>query len=317
MRGLYTEKVEKAPIPFEELVREILRDGDRKVTLVEQFCDDGEGKVNRYNVYKIYTNDKAYVLKKSDAAEIHVYEKLLNGQSLPVPECYGAVEWNGRKWILLAYAEGTDLRDFTEDMAYACAMSITQSMNRYWQEKCEDFARNKLDDRFERYWERINRRAKCLKGEPVLKQAYEVFLTRQLTEPRTLCNGDFLQFNALYNNEKVTIIDWAFGGIMPYALDIARLIAHGTEDKRTFPFYMTDAYREIYVQQVYEKLEHKPEYERYLLDIKLALLNECIEFIERELNDVSRERDHVFEYYYEKAQTLAEEIIRCNLECRH
>lgn len=51
--------------------------------------------------------------------------------------------------------------------------------------------------------------------------------------------GDFLQFNAVFHNDKLTI-DWGFGGVMPYSLDIARLIAHATEDKATFPFYMND-----------------------------------------------------------------------------
>ncbi len=52
--------------------------------------------------------------------------------------------------------------------------------------------------------------------------------------------GIFLQFNAVRHNNKVVIMDWGFGGIMPYSLDIARFIAHAIEDKATFPFYMND-----------------------------------------------------------------------------
>lgn len=33
---------------------------------------------------------------------------------------------------------------------------------------------------------------------------------------------------------------------MPYSLDIARFIAHGTEDRATFPFYMTDGQKKLF-----------------------------------------------------------------------
>lgn len=300
--------MEKQEISFEKIVQDILKDVTEEIAAAEQFCEEGEDGTRRYNVYKVCGKNGVYVLKKSDAAEIYVYENLLENHELPVPIYYGAAEWNTEKWILMEYVKGTDLRNFTEEMAYACAESITKTMNLYWQENETEFMAHKVDDRFERYWKRINKRAECLKNEPEIKHAYEIFLERQLSEPRTLCNGDFLQFNALYADGGVTIIDWAFAGIMPYALDIARLIVHGTEDRRTFPFYMTDVYRKIYVQKVYELLKKKPAYDRYILDIKLAALNECVEFIESELNDVSLKRNHVFAYYYEQALDLARNI---------
>lgn len=277
--------------------------------LAERFCDDGEGEVNRYNVYKITTEGKCYVLKKSDEAEIGVYERFLKGQGLPAPDYFGSARWGGKRWILIEYVPGTDLRDYTSDMALPCAESISRIANRYWQEDEAAFVRKKRDDRFERYWKRINKRAECLKGEPVLKEAYDRFLERQLTCPRTLSNGDFLQFNAIFRDGKVTLVDWAFGGIMPYSLDIARMIAHGTEDRRTFPFYMTRAHKELFVERTYELLEHKPPHERYLADVRLAVLNEYIEFIESDLLDTSRARDQVFDYYYAGARKLAEEIL--------
>ena len=42
---------------------------------------------------------------------------------------------------------------------------------------------------------------------------------------------------------------------MPYSLDIARFIAHATEDKATFSFYMNDDQKKIFVNGVYEKLK--------------------------------------------------------------
>lgn len=328
MRGLYTEKVISGEIPFEQLAREILA-ADRKEDggfplreqkgddaqrtpidfAVEQFCDDGEGEVNRYHVYKVTLQGEPYVLKRSDAAEINVYEKFLKNQKLPAPAYFGNTKWNGRQWILIAFVEGTDLRDYTSDMALACAESLSRIANRYWQKDEVEFAQKRQDDRFERYWKRINKRAECLKGEPVLKAAYDRFLARQLSCPRTLSNGDFLPFNALYKDGKVTLVDWAFGGIMPYSLDIARMIAHGTEGRETFPFYMTESHKELFVRKVYELLTDKPGYEQYLEDIRLAVLNEYIEFIESDLNDSAQARDAVFDYYYTHALRLAEEML--------
>lgn len=276
---------------------------------VVQFFDDGEGELRRYDVYKIMSNGETYVLKKSDGAEVAVYRDFLAGYGFKVPEYLGSGQFDGKTWLLMEYIEGEDLREFTGEMAYGCADSITAVMNAYWQRDEQEFVSKKRDKRFEKYWKRINKRAKCLEEEPLLRQAYSVFLQRQLTCPRTLCNGDFLQYNAIERKGEIYIIDWAFAGIMPYSLDVARLIAHGTEDRRTFPFYMVDEYREIYVRKVYEKLWKKPDWEQYIKDIKLSLLNEYIEFIEWDLSHPKEERDGVFAYYYEQAQKAAEEIM--------
>lgn len=316
MRGLYLEQVTDRGIPFEQLVGDILQNKEAcgevgmDTISVERFCDDGEGEINRYNVYRVQTDGKFYVLKRSDEDEIGIYEHFLKGQGFQVPFYLGNAQWQGKKWILMEYVEGPDLRDFTLEMADACAESLAVIANRFWQEDAAEFEAKKQDARFERYWKRINKRAECLRGEPLLREAYERFLERQLNCPRTLSNGDFLQFNVIYRDGKVTLVDWAFGGIMPYSLDIARMIAHGTENRATFPFYMTGEHKERFVERVYELLEHKPAYERYLEDIRLAVLNEYIEFIESDLNEPSGERDRIFAYYYHHALELAEEILR-------
>lgn len=272
-----------------------------------QFCDDGEGEVVRKHVYKLTADDRACVLKKSSCAEVDVYRKFLSGKGFSVPEFYGCAEVDGEIWILIEHIDGCDLRDFTLEMAQGCAESIAAIMNAYWQE--DRFDEKRLDDRFDRYWQRINRRAESLSCEPELAKAYQVFLDRQLKIPRTLCNGDFLQYNGILREGGVVVIDWAFGGVMPYALDIARLIAHGTDGKQLgFPFYMTDALCESYVRGLYERLENKPDWQQYLCDIRLAVLNEYIEFLECYFVDPAEEKDDFFHWYYGKACALAEQI---------
>lgn len=81
MKGLHTDKILESTIPFKDIVINILNNNYITLELVEQFCDDGEGELNRYNVYKVTTNIGTYVLKKSDDAEIYVYEKFLKGKN--------------------------------------------------------------------------------------------------------------------------------------------------------------------------------------------------------------------------------------------
>lgn len=247
-------------------------------------------------------------MKKSDDREIGVYEKFLTDKNLPVPKLEGWTCANKTKWILIEYIAGADLRVFNKEMALGCADSLSRIFNMYWQQ--DSFEENKLDDRFERYWTRINKRAECLKNELTLTSAYRTFLDRQLVCPRTLCNGDFLQCNAIDSDNGIILIDWAFAGIMPYSLDVARLIVHGSEKSFPFPFYMTDEYRKIFIRGLYDNLVCKLEYRQFIWDVILSSLNECIEFIEDELNDESIERDEVFRHYYKNAMILAEIILK-------
>lgn len=89
---------------------------------------------------------------------------------------------------------------------------------------------------------------------------------------------------------------------MPYSLDIVRFIAHATKTGCTFPFYMTDHQKELFIKQVYTKLDKKPQYNQYLIDIKLAVLNEYIEFVEA--------KEDEDEWYYNHALKLADEILQ-------
>lgn len=309
MRGVYVEKVielESISI-LKSILREIKPVLSEEIQ-IEQFHDDGEGVDRAYNVYKITAGKDVYILKKSEDNELEVYEKFLLNKNLPVPNLEGWTSIDNTKWILIEYIEGQDLRNFNESMAYGCAESLAKILNTYWQES--DFEENKPDNRFERYWTRINKRAQCLKNETKLASAYKFFLDRQLVCPRTLCNGDFLQFNGIESNGQVILIDWAFAGVMPYSLDVARLISHGSEKYFPFPFYMTDEYRKIFVKGVYDRLIHKPNYKQFIWDVILSCLNECIEFIERELLDDTIERDEGFDYYYKNAEVLAYIILK-------
>lgn len=266
-----------------------------------------EGDEKRlYTVYKIKIISETFVLKKSEKSEIYIYKTFLHENNLPTPEMLGYTFQDNDYWLLMEYVEGNDLKKFNEHIALNTAASLSKIFNKYWIEK--DFNKQPLDNRFEKYYDRIIKRSKCLKSNDKLEVAYNFFLERQLSCPRTLCNGDLMQINAINNESGIKIIDWGFGGIMPYSLDIARLVAHGAP--KDDPFYMTDDLKNLFIKNLYERLNKSSlTYPQYLLDINLSMLNECIEFLEENFNNPKEERGHYYYYYLNKANKLADVIL--------
>lgn len=300
---MYLERVPIADVPAAKLAGELLHySGSPEI---ERFCDDDGDYKRKYNVYKLTADGSAYVLKKSDSKEVMLYRDFLQGKGFAVPEYFGSVECEGALWLLMEHIDGPDLRRFDSEKALASAKTLSQIQNAYWNSPIDD-------GRFRRYWERINCRAGCLENYPELAKAYQLFLARQESCPRTLCCGDFLQCNGILRNGKVYMIDWAFGGLMPYALDIARLIAHGSEkpEPNAFPFYMDADLRSAFVHAHYERLTQKPDWEQYIQDIKLSALNEYVEFLEELINDPEATREEIeADLYYRRAMETAKAIL--------
>lgn len=284
-----------------EILSHITSDEIKSIYRICERYGEDEGDVRYYDAYEIETVSGSKILKKTNEREVFNYESYLADKEFAVPSYYGKRVEQEDVWILIEDVSGDDLRDMTDELAVLAAESLVEIQNYYWQQNEEEFARKKWDDRFEVYWKRILKRAASVVDHPRLRKAYQLFLDRQLTAPRTLSNGDFLQYNVLRTNNKAVVIDWGFGGIMPYSLDIARFIAHATETKATFPFYMNERQKRLFVNRIYEKLDCKPDYRQYLDDIRLAVLNEYIEFVEANEDDDK--------WYYHHAMQLAEEIL--------
>lgn len=274
-----------------------------KIRTISRICEqwgEAEDEVREYDVYRIETDAKKYILKKTAKREAEIYECYLSKGDFATPHFYGVLQDKEDFWICIEYVSGNDLRDMTDEIALEAAKSISKIQTSYWTEQLEEIPKNEVEQRFEVYWKRILRRASFVADKPVLRKAYQMFLDRQLTCPRTLSNGDFLEWNAIYDGTHVKIIDWGFGGMMPYSLDLARFIAHATETRSTFPFYMNDNQKELFLNTVYEQIPSKISYEQFRMDVKLALLNEYIEFVEADEDED--------DWYLTHAQALAEEI---------
>lgn len=263
-----------------------------EVLRVQRACErygEEEQDVRHYDVYVIETPQGSKILKRTEAREAENYERYLYRNDLPVPKYYGKWKDKEKIWILIEAIPGNDLRDMTDELAVLSAKSLAKIQNTCW---TENFRQSEDHDRFDAYWERINRRYGYARNIPKIGEAYALFLQRQPACPRTLSHGDFLEFNLIHNESGVIAIDWGFGGIMPYSLDIARFIAHATETRATFPFYMNEHQKQLFLTHVYAGLNNKPRYERYLHDIRLALLNEYVEFMEADEDESGWYREH-------------------------
>jgi len=275
---------------------------DEKVIRIYQVCErfgQLEKDFRRYDVYLIETKLGRKVLKCVNEKEVKNYEKYLSKYKISVPKYYGKTVDGNKTWILIEYIYGDDLRNMTDELAIAAAKSLSEIQNTCWIRKDKELRDGK---RFDEYLKRINKRFQYIKDENLIGDAYSIFLNRQIECPKTLANGDFLQFNVVCKQGEVFVIDWGFGGIMPYSLDIARFIAHATENKETFPFYMNDKQKNIFIKDIYSQLKNKPLYSQYIYDIKLAVLNEYVEFIEADEDENG--------WYYKSALKLADDIIK-------
>lgn len=294
--SIYLEKI-REPLEIPKALKTVVGEGAEAYRFMDSSVyDEGKG----YNTYKLVSEKGEFVLKKSSCQEDYESEvkhySLLEG--LPVPRFLGASEG----CILMSFVEGDDLKEPTDSAVRETAKSLVRVMNAY------PMGREYERERYETYIRRLEKRAKYLENEPELKRAFALFYERQKEIPLTLSNGDLLPINVLYDGKKATLIDWGFGGFLPYALDIARFTAHSTPNGEVTSFRMSDAQKKLFSQLVYEGLSVKPAKAVYERDLLLARFNECVEILEYYLNDPEAVRDRVFEHYYPMAKMLANEI---------
>ena len=64
---------------------------------------------------------------------------------------------------------------------------------------------------------------------------------------------------------------------------------------------MTDGQKKLFLDRVYEQLKQKPDRKQFITDVKLAALNEYVEFVEAEEDEDN--------WYYDHAAALAKELL--------
>ena len=290
MIGNFLQKIENKEL--KEIFNNITKD-KYKIESIDRIClrydeaTEEDSGVREYDVYLIITEEEKFILKKASIYEYVNYERYLFSNNFSTPKYFGKMGKNDEFWIVIEYIDGHELSDINEINAVKTADAISQIANEFFQYK-ESFTE---EVRMNSYLERIEKRYNYAKSLEFIGEAYKLFLDRQKEVPRTLCNGDLLPMNIMEEKGNIKIIDWGFGGIMPYSLDVARFIAHSIKvDGWTFK--STPENNQVFIDRYFENLQGKINRETFERDIKLAILNEYVEFMEADEDESNWYRDN-------------------------
>lgn len=295
--SVFLEKLDDVSA-LSETVRSILGPGD---FTADRFCDDFADEHKRYEVYKIVHPRGVYVLKHFDrpdrcAAEQAVYA--LFRADLPVPRLIG---FSGDSMVT-EFIEGNDLKEMTDGSVSRAAASVAEIMNAFPPGSGYDRTVAEKEIAYRA------KRLACLESEPLLHRAYTLFLDRMKEMPLTLANGDLVPINCIDDGKRVYLIDWEYGGFMPYALDVGRFLAHSGEGA-AFPYRMTPAQKALFVDRLYDNLRNRPERAVFDRDVTLAVLDELLMVLSFYYKDPTVPRDETFRVYSEQAAALAKALL--------
>ena len=208
------------------------------VRSAEPFRTEEDGSA--YAVWKLDTDRGPMVLKKTGDAERAVYETFFSAGG-PVPKVYGFAG----EWMLMEFVSGETMSRCTRTRLIRTLDALCESQDKWWGD--EDHA--DVGFGFDASWPG---RCKRLSYMGDLEKAYQAYLDEFARVPRTLCNDDMLPFNVLADEDRAVILDWEYGGILPYPCAIARFLAFGEEGDVLFQ--MTEADRDFALTYYYEKL---------------------------------------------------------------
>lgn len=236
-----------------------------------RFCAEEDG--TPYNVWRIDTPQGAYVLKKTSPEERRVYEAFFTKEDTFVPAVYGYAEYEGELYMLMEYIDGQSMCNCTRKQLTLTLDSLIAMQERFW----NDTAHADIGYGFSASWPNRKKRLQYM-GD--LARAYSAYLEEFRTIPRTLCNDDMLPINVLVTKERSVIIDWEFGGILPYPCALARLIAFGEETPGEL-FYMSREDRDFALDYYYRRIISKKGIgrEEYDRTMKLFFFKEYSEWV--------------------------------------
>ena len=284
----------------EQILQEILAGlGIREMpAAVKPFHGEEDGA--EYTVWRVDLQTGPKVLKKTTRQERSVYETFLMGLAA-VPRCYGFYETGDDVYMLMEFVPGQTLSRSTREKLTLALDALIELQNAWWQDETHADAGLGFDRCYES-------RQKWLPHMADLTEAFEAYLEAFCTVPRTLCNDDLLPFNVLSDGQRAVIIDWEYGGILPYPCALARLIAYG-EDREDALFYMTEEDKEFALQYYYDRFIRQKGigWETYLHTMQLFLLKEYAEWVycAHKSGDLSIP---YYKPYYDKACAMAAQL---------
>lgn len=230
---------------------------------------------SEYAVWLISDGDAKYVLKRAKAREIEVYSGFFRNGILGAPHFYESVIFEGDDYFLMECVDGKDLCRADRKSITKALDALISLQEAFWNNtSCADCGHS-----FEKSLKGRIDRGNYL-DDPILEGYYSRFLETYKRVPRTLCHDDLLPFNVLVGDDKACLIDWEYGGILPYPVSIARLIAHGEENEEAL-FYMSNEDKSFAIDYYFDHLikEKGIDYKEYRQTVDLFLLYEYCEWI--------------------------------------
>ena len=242
------------------------------------------------------------MLKRAKAYETEVYRCFFKERRPYVPAFIGSTKYGEETYFLTEYCQGEDLRICKREKLRKVIEALTAMQDEFWQR--EDLYGSAVT--MERALEGIENRGKYL-GSELLEKVYGEFKRVYRETPRTLCHDDLLPINVLVGDRAV-FIDWEYGGILPYLSSIARLIAHGREEKGAF-FYMTGEDRNYAIDSYFEELvrKHGISYDEYRRTLEYYMFYEYCEWVMIG-NRYDSRSDERYGYYLKLAEETAEKL---------
>ncbi len=271
---------------------------------IRQFKDEEDG--SPYAVWLIRSESGDFVLKRAKALEPEVYRCFFASKKPYAPALLGSAAYGDDTFLLLEYCPGENLRRCDRARLTLALDSLGAMQDEYWQREDLFDSACTLD----RALEGIKRRGQYL-GSSHLKAVYNQFIQIYLHTPRSLCHDDLLPINVLVG-EKAVLIDWEYGGILPYLSSLARLIAHGREDENAY-FYLSQADRDYAIDYYYSICvkKHGISYEEYRQTLDFFLFYEACEWIMLG-NRYEQREDERYCYSLRQAEAIADRLMPRN-----
>jgi len=268
---------------------------------LEAFTNHEDGAP--YEVWRVETEAGPFVLKKAKGHELPIYLSFLNEPLAGAPRLLKTAAWKGEDYLLLKYCEGEDLLRLDREALIKTIDALVSLQERFWEN--EGMAGIGLT--VSAAFEKVKERGRYL-GDAVPEEAYRAFLALFERLPRTLCHGDLLPFNVRLSEREAVLLDWEVGGILPYLLPLARLLAHA-EEKECALFFVKEADKDFAIDYYYKKLPGPKgiAYSDYRRTLDYFFLYEYCEWIMlgNRYPDVDAER---YRSYCEKAKRLLDAL---------
>lgn len=263
---------------------------------VKQFLSEEDSEP--YNVWRIQFADRELVLKEAKGHELETYRAFFSSPCTYAPQLLATTEADGKDYLLMEYIPGESMTKCARESLKLALDSLIAMQRAHWG------STENAGYSLEKALPARQNRGKFLK-DPVLEAAYGDFLRAFETCPRTLCHDDLLPFNVICDSGRAVFIDWEVGGILPYPVSLARLIAHGEEGEDAF-FYMKDEDKAFALDYYYTQLIEKMGISRsdFNRTMALFLFYEYCEwvYLGNKYEDADRER---YQSYLKKAKGLA------------